>query len=98
MPTYTYQVVTDDGSEGEIFEIEQRMAEAALTAHPETGVPVRRILLSPPAIAGGWSEAGASNRLSDANLERHGFSKFVRSSDNTWDKTAGAGPKQIERA
>jgi predicted nucleic acid-binding Zn ribbon protein len=36
MPTYVYQVITDDGSEGEVFEVVQRMADAPLKTHPET--------------------------------------------------------------
>ena len=47
MPTYVYQVVTEDGSEGEVFEVVQKMSEAALKKHPETGAPVRRIPRAP---------------------------------------------------
>lgn len=39
MPIYEYR--RPDGS---TFEIEQRMADAALTEDPETGVPVERVL------------------------------------------------------
>lgn len=44
MPTYTYQVVSHDGSGGERFEIVQRMRDDPLTVHPRTGEPVRRMI------------------------------------------------------
>ncbi|HYE03946.1 MAG TPA: zinc ribbon domain-containing protein [Planctomycetota bacterium] len=44
MPTYVYETIAADGTAGERFEISQRMSEAALTRHPETGVPVRRVI------------------------------------------------------
>lgn len=40
MPLYVYKNL----STGETFEIEQSMADDALTAHPETGDPVKRII------------------------------------------------------
>ncbi len=44
MPTYIYETIAADGAPGERFEISQRMSEAALTTHPETGEPVRRVI------------------------------------------------------
>lgn len=44
MPTYVYETVTASGHDGARFEVRQGMAEAPLTHHPETGVPVRRVL------------------------------------------------------
>jgi len=44
MPTYVYESIPSDGGEPERFEIVQGMNEAPLTAHPETGEPVRRIV------------------------------------------------------
>ncbi len=46
MPVYVYRNLVT----GDTFELEQRITEDALTAHPETGEPVRRII-QPPAIA-----------------------------------------------
>ena len=37
MPTYVYQCIEDDGSEGEIFEVVQPMSADPLTKHPESG-------------------------------------------------------------
>ena len=41
--------------------------------------------------------ANDKSKLSDANLDRLGFTKYQRSGDNTWDKTAGSGPDSITR-
>ena len=46
MPIYVYRNLTT----GETFEVEQRMIEPALTEHPETGDPVKR-LIQPVGIA-----------------------------------------------
>lgn len=94
MPTYVYQVIADDGAEGEVFEVVQRMTDSPLTTHPETGRPVRRVI-TPPNIAGNWSEAATKNKLSDKNLERLGFTKYQRAGDGTFEKRAGSGPGTI---
>lgn len=47
MPIYKYQVVEDDGSDGEIFEVEQSANSPAITTHPENGKRVRRIYEAP---------------------------------------------------
>jgi len=44
MPTYVYESIPSDGRDPERFELTQRMSDAPLTAHPETGEPVRRIV------------------------------------------------------
>lgn len=46
MPVYVYKNLVT----GEIFELQQRMTESALTEHPETGEPVKR-LIQPVGIA-----------------------------------------------
>jgi predicted nucleic acid-binding Zn ribbon protein len=44
MPIYEYEVLDQDGSPKGLFETMQKMSEPALTRHPVTGEPVRRIL------------------------------------------------------
>ncbi len=88
MPTYVYQVVTKDGSEGEIFEVVQKMSEPALTKHPETGEPVQRLPQAPGIV----TEAG---KLSNKNLDRLGFTKYERAGDGFYEKKAGGGPNVI---
>ncbi len=94
MPTYVYQVIREDGSEGETFEVFQKMTDDPLTEHPETGEPVRRVVQAPN-IAGQWSESGTRQKLSDKNLDRLGFTKYVKAGDGTYEKRAGTGPRTI---
>ena len=94
MPTYVYQVINDDGSDGEIFEVVQKMTEPALTKHPETGKPVRRVIVAPN-IGGAWSDAATKSKLSDKNLDRLGFTKDQRAGDGKFEKRAGSGPDMI---
>jgi hypothetical protein len=94
MPTYVYAIINADGSDGDTFEVVQRMTDEPLTTHPASGRPVRRVI-QPPHIAGEWSDAGAKNKLSDKNLDRLGFTKYQRSGDGTFEKRAGQGPETI---
>lgn len=55
MATYVYETIpqsTDEPSEQ--FEVQQSMKDAPLMVHPETGVPVRRV------ISGGYGFTGAA--------------------------------------
>ena len=90
MPTYVYQVIKEDGSEGEVFEVVQSMRDETLTKHPETGEPVQRIIQAPN-IGGDHSSATEKKRLSDGNLDKLGFTKYVKSGSG-YDKVAGKGP------
>lgn len=89
MPTYIYQVITDSG-DGEVFEVFQKMTDAALTKHPETGKPVRRIPQA-PLIGGKHSSAREKRLLSDDKLGKMGFTKYVKSGSG-YDKVVGDGP------
>ncbi len=95
MPTYVYQVIEDDGSDGEVFEVFQKMSDPALETHPETGKPVRR-LIQAPNISGKWSESATNRMLSDKNLDRIGFTKYHRAGYGTYEKRACSGPPTID--
>jgi len=56
MPTYLYETIPADGTATEQFEWRQSMNEAPLHKHPQTGVPVRRV------ISGGLGHMTASDR------------------------------------
>ncbi len=46
MTTYVYETIPQKGGEKpRYYEIKQNMNEAALTKHPETGEPIRRVVL-----------------------------------------------------
>jgi predicted nucleic acid-binding Zn ribbon protein len=57
MPIYVYETVPEKADQKATqFEVVQRMTDEALTNHPDTGEPVRRI------ISGGISLPVSSNR------------------------------------
>lgn len=97
MPLYVYEIVEEDGASGPQFEVFQTMAEAPLTVHPESGKPVRRVFFA-PAVGGKWSEEAMGKSVhDDKKLERLGFTKYVKSSDGTYDKVVGKGPDTISK-
>lgn len=97
MPLYLYEVITNDDSPGEQFEIFQSMADEPLKRHPESGVAIRRVFCA-PAVGGRWSE-GAMNRAvaDDKKLGSMGFTKYVKAGDGRYEKTVGKGPDVINR-
>jgi hypothetical protein len=96
MPLYVYEVVLPDGSGGEQFEVIQRMSADPLTKHPETGEPVRRVF-GEPNTPRAWTDSQGKAAVSDKNLAAKGFTKYVKTGDGTYDKTAGTGPKKLKR-
>lgn len=98
MPKYVYEVILENDEGGEQFEVVQPMSDDALTEHPETGQPVRRVIQPPNISAGKWTERSAQKTVADdKKLERLGFTKYVKSGDGTYEKTCGDGPKSIQR-
>ena len=97
MPTYVYEILDKRGKPtGRTFETVQPIKAAALTKHPETGEPVRRVFGAPNAPRA-WTDAQAKASTSDASLARHGFTKYVKTDQGTYEKTTGTGPKKIKR-
>jgi predicted nucleic acid-binding Zn ribbon protein len=96
MPTYVYQEILEDGGDGDCFEIVQRMSEDALTTHPQTGRPVRRVITA-PRFTTKYSDCHDKTRLSDSNLKSKGFTKYVKGDDGKYEKVLGSGPDLIKR-
>ena len=95
MPIYTYQIIHDDGSEGDTFEYTHGMNDPALTEHPETGEKVVRVFQAPH-VAGSGNERLQKQQMSDKNLERLGFTKYQRSGKGHYERRTGqGGPPQI---
>lgn len=45
MPTYVYETIPQkSGDVPQRFEVEQRMSDKALELHPESGLPVQRVI------------------------------------------------------
>ncbi len=96
MPLYLYEIVLPDGTGGDTFEHMQRMADAPLTAHPETGEPVRRVYGTPNAPKA-WTDTQGKAKLSDGNLDKLGFTKYVRGEGGKYEKRFGKGPDKISK-
>ena len=96
MPVYVYQVVREDGKPGAQFEIRQGIHDKALTHHPETGEPIKRVIQA-AFVAGSHSQMAIEKKLKDPKkLEQMGFTKYEKTSDG-YIKTAGKGPDLINR-
>ncbi len=94
MPTYVYEILTKKGEPtGKTFEIVQPMKDDALTKHPESGAPVRRIPQAPGITLRGHGSKGV---LSNKNLDRLGFTKYERKGKGYMERVAGKeGPRSI---
>lgn len=56
MPTYVYETIPQSEQEQPTrFELKQSMKDAALTRHPESGRPVRRVVIGGTGMMGGGS-------------------------------------------
>ena len=96
MPIYVYEVIDEhDNSTGEVFEVVQTMSDDALTVHPETGRPVRRVI-QPPNIGGKWSDRAMTRAVSDdKKIAAAGLTKYVKTETGKYEKAAGSGPDHI---
>mgnify|MGYP001152867574 CR=1 FL=1 len=81
MPTYVYKNLVT----GETFEVQQRITEDALTEHPETGEPVKR-LIQPVGIA----FKGSGFYVNDSRSSAAGR-KSSGSSDSGSDSSGSSG-------
>jgi hypothetical protein len=95
MPMYVYQEILPNGSEGERFDVLQKISDPPLTVHPRTGNAVRRVVTAaytPKPFLG----HDKKEQLSDRNLENLGFTKYVKGKGG-YEKTAGDGPDLLKR-
>lgn len=91
MPLYTYQIVTPTG-DGPVIEFLQALGAPQLERHPGTGQPLRK-LIATPNLPLRHGEAVTRDKLSDTNLARHGFTKYVRTGRGQFERTVGdSGP------
>lgn len=96
MPMYVYQVIRDDGQPGERFEIRQGIHDSAFTEHPETGQPIKRVIVA-PFVAGSHSQTAIERKLKNPKqLENMGFTRYEKQG-SSYVKTAGKGPDMINR-
>jgi len=58
MPTYVYETIPQfEGEQPKRFEVRQSMKDAALTQHPDSGIPVRRVPIGGTGLMGGSGSA-----------------------------------------
>ena len=69
MATYVYETIPQNENDApQRFEWKQSMKDAALTTHPETGVPVRRVITGGAGLMGvGSSSSGSSASFSSSS-------------------------------
>ncbi|MCE9533484.1 MAG: zinc ribbon domain-containing protein [Planctomycetes bacterium] len=91
MPLYVYQIIEADGTEGDVFEVLQRLSDPPLTVHPDNGKAVRKLISAPNAVT-----HYASGNLSNDKLSRLGFTKYQKAGDGFYEKKAGSGPDVIK--
>lgn len=61
MPTYIYETIPQfEGDQPKRFEIRQSMKDPALTQHPDSGQPVRRVPIGGTGLMGGGGGAAPS--------------------------------------
>ncbi len=90
MPIYVYQASSDQHCAkcSQPFECRQAMADARRETCPDCGAPVRRVITAPHLATSGPS-------LSEANIEKHGFTQYRKAGKGVYEKTAGKGPDII---
>jgi putative FmdB family regulatory protein len=96
MPIYEYEHVSKRGKScSERFEVLQTPSEQAYTKCPECGHPVKKLISRPlkPIM-------GKKHVLSDKNIAKGGFTKYVKSSEGTYEKAAGPdeAPDTLDKA
>jgi putative FmdB family regulatory protein len=90
MPIYEYAPLSGkckqcDGR----FELYQRVADAKLQSCPDCGKPVERLI-------GAAAVHGKYSTRSDSRIKDLGMTKYVKTSDGSYERTVGnAGPKMI---
>ena len=89
MPTYVYQEILSDGSDGEAFEYIQRMSDKPLKVHPITGNLVRKVFYSPN-VSIKYTEGSTQSMLTNENVENNGFTRYEKDKlTGRYNKTAG---------
>ena len=89
MPTYLYQELLPDGTEGDCFEMVQRMSDPPLKVHPETGNAVRKVFVAPN-LPKKYTEGATKKKLTNENVEKHGFTRYEKDKvSGKYHKTAG---------
>lgn len=93
MPIYEYER-NDSTAPGcprcaDRFEVFARISAAELTACPDCGAAVRRVISAPSVIAGN------AHLMKEAHFSKRGFTQYKKAGGGVYEKTAGDGPQYI---
>lgn len=93
MPIYEY-AKSDAGAAGcahceRGFEVFARISAADLTACPQCGAAVHRVMSAPSVIGGN------AHLLKESHFSKHGFTQYKKAGGGVYEKTAGDGPRYI---
>ena len=94
MPFYEYQASSETACDTcrEAFTRLEKLDARPLEQCPDCGAPIRRVISAPHVVS------GQAHRLSESNIEKHGFTQYRRAGGGVYEKTAGKGPKEIRKA
>jgi putative FmdB family regulatory protein len=94
MPTYTYRSEEPCDDCGGTHEVMQRMSDAPLALCEQCGKCVKRIISLPMRAV-----VSKNGGLTDSRIEKAGFTKYVRTGDGKYEKTAGpdVAPATLDR-
>ena len=93
MPIYQYYEIFSDGSEGEPFDVSQKINEPTLKVHPITGNPIKKYF-SAPSINTQYSDKKTKKQLDPSNLQQQGFTQYIKDkTSGKYHKSAGADPR-----
>ena len=97
MPIYQYYEIFHDGSEGEPFDVSQKINEPTLKVHPITGNPIKKYF-SAPSINTQYSDAATKKQLDPSNLHKQGFTQYKKdTTTGKYYKSAGTDPRAPEQ-
>jgi len=90
MPIYVYAPKSGKCRQCDAsFEVYQKVADAKLKTCPDCGKPVERLISAVPV-------HGKFSTKSDSRIKDLGMTKYVKTSDGSYERTVGnAGPKMI---
>ena len=97
MPVYQYYEIFPDGSEGEPFDVSQKINEPTLKVHALTGNPVKKYY-SAQSINSRYSDAMTKKQLDPSNLQQKGFTQYKKdTTSGKYYKSAGTDPRAPEQ-
>ena len=90
MPSYLYRILVPNLNKEDCPQIEiEHSYKETLTHDPQSGYPLERIYTAPH-LSKGYSSGHTKKILSNENIAKAGFTKYVRDrSSGTYVKTAG---------